>query len=199
MGSLRINKVVYNGDNYYFESPIFSENIILIEGDNGTGKTTFCNLIYYGLGGRVKEFLKEEARTHKEIVNDTNNYVDLFISINTKNYHLRRFIGDNDITISPFVAPEDNPLDESLTDTNLLNLDGVELLPVNRNSGNRVFSDWLLEKLNISVIELYQGYSTFKVNFTELFRLIYHDQQPNPELIYKQIDIKLITFQTLSC
>ncbi|MDP8567963.1 AAA family ATPase [Methylophilus aquaticus] len=190
MGSLRINKVKYNGDKYYFESPVFTENVILIEGDNGTGKTTFCNLIYYGLGGRVKEFLKEEARTHKEIVNDTNNYVDLYISINTENYHLRRFIGDNDITVSPFTISDVEPPTPNEIETNLVNLDGVELLPVNRSFGNRIFSDWVLEKLNISVIELYQGYSTFKVNFTELFRLIYHDQQPNPELIYKQIDTK---------
>lgn len=52
MGNLRIQKIVYQGANYHFESPIFDENLILIEGDNGTGKSTFCNLIYYGLGGK---------------------------------------------------------------------------------------------------------------------------------------------------
>ncbi len=40
MGSLRIEKVLYSGTNYYFESDYFTQNLILIEGDNGTGKTT---------------------------------------------------------------------------------------------------------------------------------------------------------------
>ncbi|HDY9678058.1 TPA: AAA family ATPase, partial [Pseudomonas aeruginosa] len=62
MGSLRIQKVVYEGANYHFESPLFDENLILIEGDNGTGKSTFCNLIYYGLGGRVSEFSRKEKK-----------------------------------------------------------------------------------------------------------------------------------------
>lgn len=38
MGSLRIQKVVYEGANYHFESPLFDENLILIEGDNGTAR-----------------------------------------------------------------------------------------------------------------------------------------------------------------
>jgi len=47
-----------------------------------------------------------------------------------------------------------------------------------------------LGQLGITVVELYQGYRTFKVNFSDLMRLIYHDQQPDPNFIYKKSDTK---------
>lgn len=56
MGLMRVNKLVYEGNKYYFESKEFDQNIILIEGDNGTGKSTFCNLIYFALGVRFQYF-----------------------------------------------------------------------------------------------------------------------------------------------
>lgn len=102
MGSLRINKVLYQGDRYVFESPIFQNNLIMIEGDNGTGKTTFCNLIYFGLGGKVQEFEKVGDKKHKEITGDSNNFVELHVSISGNKYQLRRFIDENDVTITPY-------------------------------------------------------------------------------------------------
>ncbi|MBI1890442.1 MAG: hypothetical protein HYS18_07345 [Burkholderiales bacterium] len=190
MGSLRINKVIYQGDRYEFESPLFHENLIVIEGDNGTGKTTFCNLIYFGLGGRVKEFAKDSDRRHKEITGDTNNFVELYITVSSKNFQLRRFIDENDITVTPYSVLAEEETGKAIFSTEEFASD-TKILPIFR-TGNvkNVFSDWMLEQLGISVVELYQGYATFKINFPELFRLIYHDQQPNPEYIYKQIDTK---------
>lgn len=56
MGYLRVNRVIYTGQKYYFKSEKFDKNIIVIEGDNGTGKSTLCNLIYFALGGEVPSF-----------------------------------------------------------------------------------------------------------------------------------------------
>lgn len=189
MDALRIHQVIYRGDLYHFESPIFIDNLVLVEGDNGTGKTTFCNLIYFGLGGKVKEFSLDSDRKHKEITGDSNNCVELYIGLSGQNFKLRRLLNDNDIAITECVAVVRNGLivgfeinaDETLT----------KILPVNRSANVKyIFSDWILEKLGISVVDLYHGYNTFKVNFNELARLMYHDQQPNPELIYKQLDTK---------
>ena len=77
MGSLKIRKVIYSGQKYHFESELFDRNIILIEGDNRTGKSTLCNLIYFGLGGRVNEFRLDSDKKHKEITSDNDNYVEL--------------------------------------------------------------------------------------------------------------------------
>ena len=188
MGNLRIQKIVYQGTNYHFESPVFDENLILIEGDNGTGKSTFCNLIYYGLGGRVNEFSRKERKEqHKEITNDKDNRVDLYIKINDEGFKLTRYIEDNDITISPTLEASDIQT-KSLA---LIHDDDVApiILQVFRSQESEyIFSDWILSKLKISVVELYQGHRNFKINFNDLMRLIYHDQQPDPRGVYKKLD-----------
>lgn len=194
MGLMRVNKLVYEGKKYYFESKEFDQNIILIEGDNGTGKSTFCNLIYFALGGEVPIFRRNNDKRHDEITSDSDNYVDLYISINNESYLLRRYFGDNEVTVIPYeraveeVYSEDN---ETLLEEKVrfvLSEDETEIYPVNRSKDAYVFSDWILGKLKISVVELFHGYNTFKINISDLMRLIYHDQQPNPEGIYKKPD-----------
>jgi DNA repair exonuclease SbcCD ATPase subunit len=194
MGLMRVNKLVYEGSKYYFESKEFDKNIILIEGDNGTGKSTFCNLIYFALGGEVPIFRRNNDKRHHEITSDSDNYVDLYISINDGSYLLRRYFGDNEITTIPYkrvvdqVYSEDNKtlLEEKVRFA--LSEDETEIYPVNRSKDKFVFSDWILGKWEISVVELFHGYNTFKINIVDLMRLIYHDQQPNPEGIYKKPD-----------
>lgn len=194
MGLMRVNKLIYEGSKYFFESKEFDENIILIEGDNGTGKSTFCNLIYFALGGEVPIFRRNNDKRHDEITSDSDNYVDLYISINDGSYLLRRYFGDNEVTVIPYervvekIYSEDkNTLIKEKVRFSLSE-DKTEIYPVNRSKDSYVFSDWILEKLEISVVELFHGYNTFKINISDLMRLIYHDQQPNPEGIYKKPD-----------
>lgn len=192
MGYLRINKVVYSGQKYHFESQEFNKNIVVIEGDNGTGKSTLFNLIYYGLGGEVQSFDKSSDVKHLQITSDLDNYVDLFVTISRNSFVLRRYIGDNDITITPYTI-ELKKLNDEAEPEKTLNLDTENTLnlKVNRNVKNdHIFSDWILDQLGIAVVELFHGYSNFKVNFNNLLRLIYHDQQPDPENIYKKLDNK---------
>ena len=194
MGLMRVNKLVYEGNKYYFESKEFGENIILIEGDNGTGKSTFCNLIYFALGGEVPIFRRNNDKRHDEITSDSDNYVDLYVSINDDRYLLRRYFGDNEVTVIPYkrviekIYSEDKKtlLEEKVRFS--LSEDKTEIFSVNRSKDVCVFSDWILGKLEISVVELFHGYNTFKINISDLMRLIYHDQQPNPEGIYKKPD-----------
>lgn len=194
MGLMRVNKLVYEGSKYYFESKEFDKNIILIEGDNGTGKSTFCNLIYFALGGEVPIFRRNNDKRHDEITSDSDNYVDLYISINNESYLLRRYFGDNEVTVIPYermvekVYSEDKNTLLEETVRFVLSEDKTEIYSVNRSKDAYVFSDWILGKLKISVVELFHGYNTFKINISDLMRLIYHDQQPNPEGIYKKPD-----------
>lgn len=170
MGNIVIKKVRYFGDVYHYESPDLSKGLNIIYGPNGTGKSTFINFIYYALSGKVDEFSASNKETHYEIVNDTNNYVALEIEIDEKNYEIKRFLGRNDITI----------VEEG---------GAVKVLPINRSKIEKVtFSDWVLEKLKIEVVEIYQGINNFKLNFKDLLRLIYHNQEPNPKKIYKPSD-----------
>lgn len=178
MGRLKINAVSYSGDRYEFTSPRFPDGLSIIEGPNGTGKTTFFNLIYFGLGGKVEEFDRTSRHAHREITGDTSNFVRLDISINGVPYIVSRRIGDNSIAVGSVVDLLEN--DES-TMENLV-------LPVFRQGGERTFSDWILESLGIAVVDIFQGGRRFKLNFTDLARLIYHNQSPDPHGIFKPAD-----------
>ncbi|HHP1052962.1 hypothetical protein [Bacillus cereus group sp. BfR-BA-01354] len=167
MGYLKVERVFYEGDNYYYESPLFENGINIIEGENGTGKSTFSNLLSFSLGNYVREFDKRESKKHNEIVNDKNNYVLTTVSIDDKKYKLKRFFNDNRIFVE-----EDGEIQDYL---------------IHRPQNDiKIFSDWLLEKLGIPVVEFFQGTAQSKLNFSDLFRLIYYDQKTVPEKIYKE-------------
>lgn len=189
MASLRINKINYFGDKYYFESEVFDSNIILIEADNGTGKTTFNSLIYFCLGGKVKYFDKRSDEPHEQIAYDTNNHAELYISIDEKNYLLHRQISKNEILVAEYIINKDIPffspeiIPESTRVYNIYRSS-------NHDNENLIFSDWILDELGIEVVSLYQGNTTFKFNFSDLLRLIYHNQLPDPSGIYKPLDHK---------
>lgn len=175
MGRLAIRRVVYSGDKYSFESPYLNDGIVIMEGVNGHGKSTFMNLIYYGLGGRVQVFNKNDdndSKKHNEIFYDTNNYVELLIEINDEKYELTRYIGDNLI----FVVGEDEEVRETC------------VLRNQSDEHTMVFSDWILGKLNINVFDIVQGTRSFKLNFTDLLRLVYHDQETEVDKVYKEAD-----------
>ena len=175
MGRLAVRRVVYSGEKYSFESPYLNDGLVIMEGVNGHGKSTFMNLIYYGFGGRVQSFNKHDdnvSNKHNEICNDKNNYVELLIEINGKEYELTRYIGDNLI----FIVGED----EEVIQTCVYRKQSDE--------STIVFSDWILSKLDIDVFDIVQGTKNFKLNFTDLLRLIYHDQATEVDKIYKEAD-----------
>lgn len=167
MATFLISKVKYFGENYSYETPELGTGLNIIEGENGYGKSTFFNLIYFCLSGTVDEFRPDSKEPHIEIINDKENYVELEIEINSENYILRRYITSNDIWVT-----------DSEGTTNVF--------PINRGQDSKsIFSDWILEKLEIAVVDVIQGTKTHKINIKDLLRLIYHDQQPNPKKIYK--------------
>jgi hypothetical protein len=169
MGKFLINTISYFGDNYFYNSPKFSTGVNIVEGKNRNGKTTLMNLLYYCLGGDVKSFSASSNDKHLEITSDKNNYVELDVVIFENRFILRRGIGNNYISIS-------NDKGE------------VETYSVNRNENPVIFSDWLLDRLRISVLDIFQGNSNFKLNIKDLMRLIYHDQNPDPNKVFKRPD-----------
>lgn len=174
MGSLVLRKIIYKGDKYYYSSKDFEMGLQIIEADNGTGKTTFSSLISYGMGMYVKQFdFKNDKENHSEIYSDTNNYVLIKVLINEQPFEFTRYFNPDNNNII-FVKGENFE----------------ETFPIYRNSVSNedewIFSDWILCKLGIEVCEIYQGTRKFKINFSDLFRLIHYDQGTNPQKIYKE-------------
>lgn len=179
MGRIKIKSVHYSGDNYYYDSPEFNSGLNIIIGNNGSGKTTFCDLIYFALGGEVDQFKKDADAEHNEIVNDCNNYVELVLSINDEDHSIKREIHSNDISIKykKIVQEEDEIIEE----------DVFEVYPVNRNKNYApfIFSDWILNKLEVKPVSLFDGFCSYIFNIRDIFRLIYYDQETIPKKIYK--------------
>lgn len=172
MGKIIIKKVSYTGEKFSFESPEFKGGLNIIEGKNGNGKSTFMNLIYYGLSGKVEEFSQSNKETHRELTQDKNNFVRLDLKIENAPYSFIRFISSNDITI-------------------LSSESEARVFPINRSKNEKeIFSDWMLAKLGIDTIEVYQGTHNSKINFKDLLRLIYHNQELNPKKVYKPADLE---------
>lgn len=171
MGQLLINKVRYKGDNYSFESPELKGGVNILEAKNGHGKSTFMNLIYFGLSGKVDEFLlHNNNEAHEEVTKDRNNYVALDVTVNTKRYTLTRHINSNDIIVSSA---------EEI----------AKVHPIFRSKNEpKIFSDWILSELGIEAVEVFQGVHNFKINFKDLLRLVYHNQELSPKKIYKPAD-----------
>ena len=169
MAFLAIRRVKYDGNKYLYQSPALTNGLNVLEGENGTGKSTFANLIYFGLGGKVESFLAEKSERHTEVTGDSNNFVELLVSIDDKTYTLKRLIGTNDIAI--------------------LGEDVSIVLPVTRrDSSQTVFSDWLLNTLGIEPVLINYGLHSGKLNITDFMRLVYHDQAPDPSGIFKAVD-----------
>lgn len=171
MGRVAIRRVQYFGDRYEFDSGPIPDGLVVIEGTNGSGKTTFSELIYFGLGGTVKQFQQKGTEQHREVLSDSRNGVRLTLDIDRKQFSvLRHFHAPEDILVSSADEPD------------------ATAMPVNRHGSRRIFSDWLLERLGIRVVTLTTGTYKGKLNFLDLMRLIYHDQEPNPSKIFKRPD-----------
>lgn len=150
MARLAVRQLRYEGDKYEYKSPALPDGIVVVEGDNGTGKSTFSNLVYFCLGGTVAAFKRDGRSKHKEVTTDTNNFVELSVQIDSETFKLKRLIGANDIAV-------------------FSDKETIGVFPVFRSKDNKtIFSDWLLEKLGIDGFTLYYSRHKGKINFCDL-------------------------------
>lgn len=171
MGRLAIRSVRYSGSRFEFQSPVLPDGVLIVEGTNGSGKTTLADLIYYGMGGEPKQFRATGNQRHKQIASDTENYVELVIEVGGETFWVRRFLGVSEVALrsSENSAPE--------------------VLQLRRTGTTVTFSDWLMERLGIEPITLWQGTRSWRLGFNDLARLVYHDQAPNPTSVFKGPDV----------
>jgi hypothetical protein len=166
MGSLIIKQVVYSGDRYFYESPELDKGINIIVGDNESGKSTFTYFIEFAFGGKIKPFSADDnGGKYREIVADRNNYILVRFLIDGKEYSIKRFIDGKEIFVQ----------------------DGESTVsyPISRKVAPFIFSDWLLQKLGITVFQINLGATHWYFNFTDLFRLLNYDQNTEPRKIFK--------------
>jgi len=171
MWFLKIEKIIYSWEKYSYESSTLKNGLNIIEWPNWTWKSTFSDLIYFWLWCEVKHFSSSSKKKHKEITEDSHNYVELHIEIDNLKYKLRRNFDDKsrwNIIISSFNGE-------------------INVFSIYRSKSEKyTFSDWILDKLWIEVVEISQWKSKWKMGFQDLSRLLYNDQKTSPEKIYKE-------------
>lgn len=177
MGKLIINALHYKGDTYFYKNNRFTKGVNLLVGDNGNGKSTFTYLLIYSLGVSVDYFSKSSDEPINEIVGDTNNFVQLEISINERKFTLKRNIGENIIVVHDI--KKDNYTAYSLIRNGYV-----------YKKEEKTFSDWILGELGIDIIEISQNNTTHKVNFDDLMRYVYYDQSTENKKIINEFGIK---------
>ncbi|EJR13189.1 hypothetical protein LKL81_11245 [Bacillus paranthracis] len=181
MGKLSINSIYYKGEQYYYKNDKFHKGINILVGDNENGKSTFTYLIVYGLGINVEYFQGNSNEPINEIVRDSDNYVELDISIENEQYVLKRTIGQNMITVHD--KKQGTFVTYSLIRNGYL-----------YKKEGETFSDWILAKLGIDVIEITQNSSTHRINFEDLMRYVYYDQITDNRKIINEFGIKSSDF-----
>lgn len=171
MGKIRLERIIYKGDTYKYESPKLKKGINVIIGENGCGKSTLTYLIYFVLGNDVPFFNKNHKEKIKEITEDTNGIVFLEVFLNDIFYIFKRRIDKNEIHVKGDGFEEIFSISRKgyLYDEKKIN-----------------FSDWLLEKLNFGTLEISQFNTTHRINFDDLMNLIYYDQKTELSKIFKE-------------
>ncbi|WP_079529958.1 AAA family ATPase [Halobacillus hunanensis] len=177
MGKLVINSVLYKGKEYFYKNDSFHTGVNILVGDNENGKSTFTYLIVYGLGLNVDYFKHTSDEPINEIVGDSDNSIEIEITINNSKYGLKRNIGHNLITV--YDCKEDSHVTYSLIRNGY----------VYKKEG-KTFSDWILEKLEIDISEITQNSSTHKVNYEDIMRYVYHDQVTDNRKIINEFGIR---------
>jgi hypothetical protein len=112
----------------------FHSGLNIIRGDNGAGKSTIADFIFYALGGEFDAW-KTEAKSCDEVHAEIQTQSGILT--------IRREIGSR--TTSPFV------FFGSMDDATKQGLDGWRLFPLHRSAGRESFSQILFRASGIPV------------------------------------------------
>lgn len=136
----------------------FHEGVNIIRGDNGTGKSTIADFIFYALGGQFEDW-KEEARRCDEVQAE----------IRTPSGHL---------VLKRRIAGRLEPIDVffgAFDDAKKSALDGWETFPIQRtSSGGESFSQVMFRSLGIPEA---QSEGASNVTMHQILRACYSDQR----------------------
>lgn len=142
----------------------FHEGVNIIRGDNGSGKSTIADFIFYVLGGEFDEW-KDKASLCTEVRAE--------IATTSGPLTLRRLVGTKQEPITVFFG--------SLADAVSSPIEGWERYPIRRNTDKQLgFSQMLFRACGIPEAPTIEGGN---VTAHQILRLLYSDQRtPAPRL-----------------
>lgn len=146
---LRYGHVVYDQE--------FHEGVNIIRGENGSGKSTIADFIFYILGGEFDDW-KEAANRCDEVQAE--------IDTNHGKLTLRRDIDKKLSPIKIYFGSFQQAQDHAL--------DGWETFPIRRSENKESFSQVIFRSLNVPEA---QSVGASNITMHQLMRLLYSDQR----------------------
>jgi hypothetical protein len=142
----------------------FHQGVNIIRGDNGSGKSTIADFIFYVLGGEFDEW-KDKASLCTEVRAE--------IATTSGGLTLRRLIGTKQEPITVFFGPMADAINSPI--------EGWERYPIRRNTDKQLgFSQVLFRACGIPEAPTIEGGN---VTAHQILRLLYSDQRtPAPRL-----------------
>lgn len=169
MTYLKVNRViVYKKDKIVYDET-FHHKINIIRGENGSGKSTIANFIYYGLGGDFVDWLPEAKSC---------DYVFIEVDINGKTLTLRREIVDK--IMQPMQI-----FFGSVTDSLKSNITGWQNYGYKKAGFKESFSQVLFRALNFPEVTTENNES---ITINQILRALYIDQISPLDALMKDID-----------
>lgn len=160
---LRRLRVMRKGKPAYDQ--LFHAGLNIIRGENGSGKSTIADFIFYVLGGEFGNWKTAASRCD-----------EVQAEIITKGGHLslRRAIGKPQTPISVFFGP--------MEEAEKHGLDGWETYPIRRSESRESFSQILFRSTGIPEAQS-QGAANITMN--QLMRLLYSDQRTPSAFLFR--------------
>lgn len=128
----RINRLRVIGRGKLLYDQKFHEGVNIIRGQNGSGKSTISDFIFYILGGEYDDW-KESARMSDEVQAEITTAKGLLT--------LKRAVGTKQTPISIFFG--------SMTDAETHGLEGWNVFPIRRQNGKESFSQVMFRSAGI--------------------------------------------------
>lgn len=166
-----INRLIVTKGNLSAYDEEFHKGVNIIRGDNGSGKTTIMDFLFFSLGGSIVE------KQWKLIaLSCDNTYIE--VNINNNFFVLNRQISSN--------SKESMKIFEGTYEQSLNSPNNYWLsFPYASSSNKQSFHDNLLELLNIPITK---SENNSYINFNQILRLIYTDQLSNIGRIFREED-----------
>ena len=157
MTRIKINRLMItkSGEPAYDET--FYDGVNIIRGENGSGKSTIANSLFYSIGGEFTDWLPESLKCDFTIVE---------VEINGAILTLKREISV--IQMRPMHIFH-GPMNKALK----TNIQGWKVYGYRRTENRKSFSEYLFNFLEIPDVKTEKGES---ITLNQIYRLIYIDQ-----------------------
>lgn len=169
MTYLKLNQLIVTKRGKIVYNEPFPHKINIIRGENGSGKSTIANFIYFALGGDYIEWLPEAKVC---------DFVFAQVTINGKIFTLKREIIDKIMQPMQIFY---GPIEEAIKSA----MEGWRIYPYRKSEQKESFSQLLFNQLNFPEVTTENNES---ITLNQILRLLYIDQMSPLNTLIKNVD-----------